>query len=159
MLPSGRDFSLIERERKIEEQRKKLHEQRVNWIIERTKNPPSISRDLIATVHEDLTLKQMQKYFGFREKKELTNLFWKNQKRFLEFIDINNPYEGFEKANPGYKYSHAWFLHENSEYASQFRDMSSKELQEYREKIGKYIIIYVYACTKLRPNIILLMQF
>jgi hypothetical protein len=145
MLLSGRDPKLIERENKIEEQRKKLHEQRVYWIIERTKNPPSVSHELIATVHEDLTLKQMQKYFGFREKKALT-LFWKNQGRFLEFIDISNPYEGFEKANPGYKYGHAWFLDKNPEYASQFRDMSLRELQEYREENWK---IYNNLCVRM----------
>ena len=89
MLQSGRDPRIIEREDKIREQRKKLHEQRVNWIIERTKNPLPVFSNLIAAVHEDLTLKQMQKYCS-RETK-LTNLFWKNQRRFLEFIDLNNP--------------------------------------------------------------------
>lgn len=137
MLQSGRDPMVIKRENKIREQRKKLHEQRVNWIIERTKNSPSISPDLIATVHEDLTLKQMQKYFAYK-KIEYINFFWKNQKRFLEFIELkDNPYKGFEKASPGYKYSHAWFLHKNLEYASQFENMSLKELQEYREKNWK----------------------
>ena len=86
----------------------------------------------------------MQKYCS--QKTELTNLFWKNQRRFLEFIDLNNPYKGFEKANPGYKYSHAWFLHKNPEYASQFKNISLKKLQEYREKNWE---IYNNLCIRM----------
>jgi len=145
MLPPGKDPQTIERENKIRKQRKKLHEQRVNWIIERIKNPPHVSSDLIMAVHEDLTLRQMEKYFGF-QKKELTNLFWKNQRRFLEFIDINHPHEGFERAKLGYKYSHAWFLDKNPEYASKFENMSLRQLQEYRKKNWE---TYNNLCTRM----------
>jgi hypothetical protein len=145
MLPPGRDSKSIERENKIIEQRKKLHEQRVNWAIERIKNPPHVSLYLIATAHEELALKQMQKYFDLKGKKE-ANLFWKNQERFLEFIALNNLYSGFEKAKPGYKYSHAWFLHKNPEYASKFENISPRELQTYREKNWE---IYNNLCIRM----------
>jgi len=144
MIPSGRDSKIIERENRIREQRKKLHEQRVNWIIEGTKNPPPIPANLIATVHEDLTLKQMKKYCS--QKTELSNLFWKNQRRFLEFIDLSNLCRGFEKASLGYKYSHAWFLHKNPEYASQCRNIGLKKLQKYREKNWE---IYNNLCIRM----------
>jgi hypothetical protein len=133
----GPDQDLIRRDNDLRKQKRKLSEQRADFIIKRTKNPPFASLDLIATVHEDLTLKQMRGYFGFPRKKELTNLFWKNQRRFLEFIDTNNLQAGLEKANPGYNYSHAWFLHNNPEYASQFKELTPKELQEYRERNWK----------------------
>lgn len=145
MLPSGKDFRLTERERKIMEKRRELSEQRLDRIIERTRNPPSVSPYLIATVHEELALKQMQKYFGFKGKRE-TDMFWKNQKRFLEFIDLKNSHRGFEKANSGYKYSHAWFLTKNPEYASKFENMNSKELRLYRENNWR---IYNILCERM----------
>jgi hypothetical protein len=141
MLPSGKDFRLTERERKIMEKRRELSEQRLDRIIERTRNPPSVSPYLIATVHEELALKQMQKYFGVQGKRE-TDMFWKNQKRFLEFIN-------FEKANSGYKYSHAWFLNKNPEYASKFENMNSKELRLYRENNRR---IYNILCERMHET-------
>jgi len=148
MLPSVRDFRYIEKGNEVREKGKKLHEQRVNFIIERTRNPPFESLYLIAAVHENLVLKQMKKYLGSKKTK-LTRLFWKNQKRFLEFIDLDNLHLGLkkaEKANIGYKYSHAWFLDKNPEYASQFRNMRLKELQEYREENWK---IYNNLCINM----------
>jgi len=148
MLPSIRDFRDIEKGNEVGEKGKKLHEQRVNLIIERTQNPPFASLDLIAAVHENLVLKQMQKYLGSKKTK-FTRLFWKNQKRFMEFIDIDNPHWGLKKAektNIGYKYSHAWFLDKNPEYASQFKNMTFKKLKEYREENWK---IYNNLCINM----------
>ena len=144
MLPSL-DPDDVRRERKIREQRRELSEQRADFIIRRTKNPPYAPLELIATVHEDLTLKRMQRYFGSQEERE-TNLFWKNQRRFLEFIDPNNPHQGLGKANPGYNYSHAWFLKKNPEYASQFESLTAKGLQEYRKKNWE---MYNNLCTRM----------
>jgi hypothetical protein len=148
MLPSRLDSRSIEERDKIREEGRKLHLQRVNLIIQRTQNPPYASLDLIATVHENLVLKQMKKYLG-SQKTEGTDLFWKNQKRFLEFICLNNPYLGLkkaEKAKIGYKYSHAWFLDKNPEYTSKFRDMDFKKLQKYREENWK---IYNNLCRDM----------
>jgi len=120
MMPVGKDFRLTEREKKIMEQRMKLSEQRLERVIERTRNPPSVSPYLIETVHEELALRQMQKYFGSREKKDI-DLFWKNQKRFLDKLSLRY-----------YISNHAKFLRENEEYAAKFKDMSFEELKAYR---------------------------
>ena len=134
MMPVGKDFRLTERERKIMEKRRELSEQRLDRLIEKTKNPPYVSSYLIATVHEELALKQMQKYFGSHEKKDI-DLFWKNQKRFLDKLSLRY-----------YISNHAKFLRENEEYASKFKDMSFEEMKAYRENNGK---IYNALCKRM----------
>ncbi len=145
MLFPYTDLELVRRQEEIRERKRELSEQRADLIIKKTRNPPYVPLELIATVHEDLTLKRMQRYFGSQEEKE-TNLFWKNQRRFLEFIDINNPHQGLKKANPGYNYYHARFLHGNPEYASQFENLTPKELEKFRENHWK---MYNNLCRRM----------
>lgn len=131
----------------IEDQRKKLLEDRMKFLVERTENPPSTEEisdeveesELIAAVHEDLALRQMRKAFNKGDSKK----FWENQKRFLEFIelDMDNPFY-YEKGNLGYKFGHAWFLNNNlSEsimgYAFRFLDISPRELRRFRTQTWK----------------------
>ncbi len=120
MMPVGRDFRLIERERKLREHREELSEERLEDAVEKIKNPPSLSFYLVETVHEELALKQMQKYFNSKSKKDI-DLFWKNQKRFLDKLGLRY-----------YISNHDKFLKENPEYAAKFKDMNFEELKSYR---------------------------
>ncbi len=144
------DSHLDEKSHELRRKRKELLNEKVNYLIKKIKNYPSPKNinnklsepDLIAAVHEDLTLRQMQKSVDNNPE-----LFWKNQQRFLEFIDIKNPYIVSKKANPGYRYSHGWFLNNNKDYASKFIDITPKHLAEYRLKNWKN---YNNLCKKMQ---------
>lgn len=133
-----------ERLRHLREQSKRIFEQRINYSVQRTQNPPSLDainddvlgQDLIAVVHEELALNQMKKHYrDFIEQGDTSaaQLFWTNQRRFLEFIGEGSPRENFDKAKSGYKWGHAWFLHNNPKYASRFKSMTAQDLAEYRK--------------------------
>jgi len=125
----------------IERKRQELLEERTECLVRRTKNPPSLKdiskmvseMDLIAAVHEELVLKQMQKAVNAHDSKN----FWKNHERFSEFIDLDNPLVASEKASLGYQYGHAWFLNNSRCYAPRFLDITPKQLEEYRLKNWK----------------------
>lgn len=61
----------------IERKRQELLDGRTEYLVRRTKNPPSLKNiskmvsemDLIAAVHEELVLKQMQKAFNAHDSK------------------------------------------------------------------------------------------
>jgi len=166
----------FERLHELREERRRLHEDKVNWQIKNIKNPPSLKTDLIMAVHEDLVLIQMEKYHkkmlktsdkiqeieesyipkenekGFLNaylikrkkekllkslKSELENCidkFWKNQNRFVEFIECEIPSEVLNIEKKGYIYGHAWFLSQDGEYQAKFKDRTSTELKEERRK-------------------------
>ncbi|MCX6747196.1 MAG: hypothetical protein NTU63_03635 [Candidatus Pacearchaeota archaeon] len=133
----------------IERKRQEFLEERTGYLVRRTKNPPSlknISRkvsemDLIAAVHEELVLRQMQKAFDVHNSKS----FWKNQKRFLEFIDLDT-FAVSEKASLGYKYGHEWFLNNSRCFALRFLDITSGQLEEYKIKNRE---TYNELCTEM----------
>jgi hypothetical protein len=121
----------------IERKRQELLENRMEYLVRRAKNPPSLKNinsnveeyALIAAAHEELALRQMQKAIDSGDSKK----FWKNQKRFLQFIDLEKPFALSEKANLGYKCGHAWFLRNNPCFSMRFLDMNQEQLREYRK--------------------------
>ena len=126
-----------EKHRKIEEKRRELLERRMESAVKKTKDSPSLEDingvveeyALIAATHEELALRQMQKAIDSGDSKK----FWKNQKRFLQFIDLESSFALSEKANLGYKCGHAWFLKNNPCFSMRFLGMSSEQLREYRK--------------------------
>ncbi len=148
----------------LHEERRQLHEDRVNWQIKHIKNPPSLlgisanvlELALIATVHEEQVLNQMKKhYYNIIENYDTEtsiSLFWKNQEKFLEFIDIREPWKLVEPECPGYRYSHAWFLSRNEKYQNEFKDITEIELQEVRKDFWSQYNSLIKEIHKMAPK-------
>jgi hypothetical protein len=125
-----------EKHRKIERKRQELLERRMESAVKKAKDSPSLKNinemveeyALIAATHEELALRQMQKAIDSGDSEN----FWKNQKRFLQFIDLESSDALSEKANLGYKCGHAWFLKNNPCFSMRFLNISPEQLREYR---------------------------
>lgn len=176
-----RDYRLAQKEIELKEKNKELFDQRLNQRIQEIINHPYVNKILVAIVHEDLTLERMyihknkiidyskeidsvEKLYKPEKKKEklleslsfkLSNsikLFWKNQNKFLKFIDLENTCRIFDEASIGYTSHYSWvlsgeknfkdkegnpFFGKYEEYQEKFKHMTCIELQAEREKNWK----------------------
>src|SRR4030042_3331763 len=136
-IPSSNSESeRIERE----ERRRDLMEARGNNLVKRAKNPPSFAeinekvseQELVAAIHEELTLKRMDNdYDNFLDAKEkndksqighFIDLFWRNQQRFS--LPIPNLY----------LWDYQRVLRSNPDFAEEYSKVNSSELHQKRRK-------------------------
>jgi hypothetical protein len=133
--------------------RQELLEIRMKSLVDRTMKPPSLEiltdevdeYVLIAATHENLVLSQMQKAVESGD----SATFWKNQKRFLEFIDLETSDALSKKASLGYKLGHAWFLNNNPWFSFQFLNIDLVEIKEYRRNNWR---AYNQLCTQMNER-------
>ena len=172
------DSKLAQKGMELKKKRKELLDQRTNQRIQEIRNPPHVKKILVAIVHEDLALERMcahknkitdynkkidsvEKLYKSEKKKKklleslsfkLSNsikLFWKNQNKFLKFIDLENTWRIFEEASIGYTGHYSWvlsgeknfkdkkgnlFFGKYEEYQEKFKDLTNVELQIKRRK-------------------------
>lgn len=127
LFARGGDSSSAERNERIREKKKEGLIRLYDMEARRAKNLPSLltidiylpEKDVIAAVHEELCLRQMQRYLG-----DSSSLFYKNKRRF----------DSAEKLNPGYRYTHKWFLINNPQFAEKYRGISYSKLKEIRKR-------------------------
>jgi DNA repair exonuclease SbcCD ATPase subunit len=145
------DVSYEQRKQNAERRRQQLEES-WNETAKRAKRPVSFSsinkkvseRELISAIHEELTLKQMDRNYLFfldaledlEDTDKFEDLFWKKQERFREtYLDnyLHNYYDVLEN-NPEFE---------------KYKNMNSSQLKEKREEGWKR---YNDLCMKMNEH-------
>jgi hypothetical protein len=120
--------------RELQHERRALYKEITSYIASKKPLLESIAslvteHEMLAAVHEGLVLRQMQRQYQRGDQKS----FWKNQKRFLAFLDMESPKDLLGKVKHGYHIGHAWLVSRNKKYQQVFQELAGSELSVKRE--------------------------
>jgi hypothetical protein len=175
----------VQREREIKERGEELAEERCSYLAGKIKNPPkkpinaNVPEEyLIAAMHEECSLRQMQKNYDsflrieraikeieeevFSEKEterscgmlrrrqgKVARTFWKNQERFASAVNLGETYKCMYK----------WFLVKDSEFTGNYRNITEEELRELRKEYKRKYNMLCADMNSRRKNMIQVIRF